>query len=518
MIKFKAALTISFTLSCIILHAQEQDSLDLMQNQIYRQHFENLKSNPVQYVTLPLADFTETTLQFESRDLNMKRAQTAGQITEYGFATDGIYNISEKLRLFGSFNYGFRTEKDLAYNLTAQRTEENFILNPNYLLVPKAGNWETQEYNVIGGASYRLSFFDFGAAVNYENRSSFRDTDPRPGISSADYSGKAFVGFNLGKHQISFFGHLGRKTEEHDIISVNEYISAPSFPDTFVRFSAGYGRIINFPSYSDFVYKTFSRGYGAGYAFRGERDLITLNSDYSKSIETLFTKDAGGAVYFDESLENMKYRLRNYYAEANWLHSGAEKDIISSAHFKSITGDNYSVPEQGQNFRMTLDQAGFSNAVVWKDSRRVILGLNTSASYTDFSAIDLLGITYKYVKSIELNLTANRDLLYSPGFKLNLEAGLNSYIPVSQSLNYTPASSSDLMFNNVIAPDYAYDSATKLGPQFGLNFYSPITAKTNLRIFTSFAALYAISKEFQHQTGYPGTPNLYFNAGISLSY
>src|SRR5690606_29110396 len=97
MIKFKAALTISFTLSCIILHAQEQDSLDLMQNQIYRQHFENLKSNPVQYVTLPLADFTETTLQFESRDLNMKRAQTAGQITEYGFGTDGIYNISEKL-------------------------------------------------------------------------------------------------------------------------------------------------------------------------------------------------------------------------------------------------------------------------------------------------------------------------------------------------------------------------------------------------------------------------------------
>ncbi len=518
MMRYKPALTLSLILSFLAVTAQEKDSLNLMQNRIYRPQFDHLKTNPVQYTDLPLADFTETSLMLSSRDLNLKRTQTAGQITEYGFATDGIFNIHQNLRLFGSFNYAFIKEKELAYNLSSQRTENNMILNPNYLLVPKAGDWESQEYKVTGGASYRLSSFDFGATVNYGNRSSFRDTDPRPGISSADYSGKAFVGFNLGKHQISFFGHLGRKTEEHDIISVNEYINAPSFPDTFVRFSAGYGRIINFPSYSDFVYKTFNRGYGGGYAFQGEHDLITVNSGYSKSIETLFTKDAGGAVYFDESLENMKYRLKNYYAQMQWLRRGAEKDIISNLDLKSITGDNYSVPEQGQNFRMTLDRAELSNAVVWKDRKRVLLGLNTSASYSDFSATDLLGVTYKHIKSFDLQFAANRDLLHSTEFILNLEVGADAYIPLSQSLNYIAASSSDLMFNNVIAPDHAFDSTTKLGPQLTLNFYRPLTARTNLRIFTSFAALYALSSEFQDQTDYSGTPNLRFNAGISLFY
>jgi hypothetical protein len=235
-------------------------------------------------------------------------------------------------------------------------------------------------------------------------------------------------------------------------------------------------------------------------------------------MQDLFEKDASNNTYFEESLEKMKYRLVNYKTDANYWYKGNTMDFMSNVNFQSITGDNYNNAEFGQNYRMTLDRLSSANHFLLRDGKKIKFGASLEGVYNDFSAIDLLGMTYKYVKSLNLNLKFNKDIFYRDTQKINLEIGAMSYFPLSESLTYTPASSNTLLFDNVIKNDHEFDATSKLGPQFGLQFYQKITSKTDLKIFTNFATLFPLTKDFEQNTDYNGNPNLYFNAGISLFY
>lgn len=521
--KFKIFQIVSL-LSFGCASAQLSDSIFVPTNQIYYQQLTRIWDNPIQFSGQKFSDFTETELSAVVKDLNMKRAQTSESSNEFGFKTQGIFNVSEKLRLLGSFNYQFITEKNLGFNLSNGRTEDQFVLNPHYLFVSKKADWETQNYQVNGGLSYKVwKGFEIGALVDYRNQSSFRKSDPRPEITTADYSGKIFGGYRLGKHQLSIFGGLGRKTETYDIKAVNEFTNAPGNPE-YIRFSSGYGRLIYFPSYSDYSYRTIDRNFGGGYAFENQKNFFNVNFSYSKAMQNLYGhtgelhNSTSGETFFKESLEKMKYRLVNYKTDANYWYKGDKMDVMSNVDFQSITGDNYNISEFGQNYRMTLDRLATSNHFLLRDAQKIKFGVSLEGVYNNFSAIDLLGVTYKYVKSLNLNLKFNKDIFYTNTQKVNLEAGAMSYFPLSESLEYIPASSNTVLFDNVIKNDHEFDKVSKLGPQFGVRFYQKITSKTDLKIFTNFATLFPLSNKLEQNTDYNGNPNLYFNAGISLFY
>lgn len=516
--RFKSFYIISF-LSFGWAPAQLNDSIFIPTSQVYYQQLSRIWENPLQFSNQKFSDFTETTLNASVKNLNMKRTQTAEEINEFGFTTQGIFNISDKLRLLGSFDYQFITEKGLGYNLTNERTEDHFVLNPNYLFVPKKANWETQNYHIQGGLSYKIwKGFELGATIDYKNQSSYRRSDPRPDISTADYSGKIFGGYRYKNHQLSIFGGLGRKSETYDLISVNESVNAPANPEYYVRFSNGYGRLIFFPSYADYSYRTIDRNFGGGYSFENQKNFFNINFSYSKKMQDLFEKDASNNSYFEESLEKMKYRLVNYKTDANYWHKGEKTDFISNLNFQSMTGDNYNNAEFGQNYRMTLDRLSTANHFLLREDKKIKFGASLEGIYNDFSAIDLLGMTYKYIKSLNLNLKFNKDIYYRDSQKVNVEIGAMSYFPLSESLTYTPASSNTLLYDTVIKNDHEFDKTSKLGPQLGIQFYQKVTSKTDLKIFTNFATLFPLSKDLEQNTGYKGMPNLYFNAGISLFY
>ncbi|KIC61528.1 DUF6850 family outer membrane beta-barrel protein [Chryseobacterium taiwanense] len=526
--KFKSFYIISF-LSFGCASAQLNDSIFIPTNQIYYQQLNRIWDNPIQFSKQKFSDFTETELSAVVKDLSMRRTQTAESSNEFGFKTQGVFNISKKLRLLGSFDYQFVTEKNLGYNLTNGRTEDQFVLNPNYLFVPKKANWETQNYHVKGGLSYNLwKGLEVGATVDYRNQSSYRKSDPRPEINTADYSGKIFAGYRYLNHQVSIFGGLGRKSDTYDVMAVNEAVNAPANPEYYVRFSNGYGRIVYFPSYGDYGYRTVDRNFGAGYTFENQKNFFNINFSYSKAMQNLYgntgelygtsSTSGTGSVYFAESLEKMKYRLVNYKTDANYWYKGDKIDFMSNVNFQSITGDNYNNAEFGQNYRMTLDRVSTANHFLLREGKKIKFGTTLEGIYNDFSAIDLLGITYKYVKSLNLNLKFNKDIFYRDTQKVNLEIGAMSYFPLSESLTYVPASSNTLLYDNVIKNDHEYDATSKLGPQFGLQFYQKVTSKTDLKIFTNFATLFPLSKDLEKNTDYSGNPSLYFNAGISLFY
>lgn len=505
-------------LSFVGVSAQTGDSINIPTNTLYNATLDKIWENPIQYSKFKVKDFTETELSITIKDLNLKRTQTAEKSNTYEFKTQGIFNISENLRLLGGFDYQFIVEKELGYNLTSERTENQFVMNPHYIFAPKKANWESQKYNVMGGLSYNYSNVDFGAVINYKNNNSFRKSDPRPYINSADYSGKAFLGYHYKNHQISIFAGLGRKTDSYDVDFVFDQNNAPSNEDYFIRFSDGYGRLIFFNSYSNFGYKTINRNAGAGYAYRGEKNLFTINYSYSKSMETLFSKSADGYTYFEESLEKMKYRVKNYQTDANYWHKGNAIEYFGNLNFQSITGDNYSLTELGQNYRMTLDCLALNQSLLWKDNSRTVLGVGLQAVYSDFSARDLLGITDKYVKSLDLNLTVNKDLLKNDKQRVNVALGAKSYFPLSESLEYNPASTTSIFSDNVIKNDYYYDKTSKLGPHIGVQFFQKVASKTDLKIFTNFATLFPINSVMEENVSYNGNPNMIFNAGISLYY
>jgi hypothetical protein len=236
-------------------------------------------------------------------------------------------------------------------------------------------------------------------------------------------------------------------------------------------------------------------------------------------MENLFAKDANGQVFFDENLVAYKYRLITHHADFSYLHQKNEHLFYSEIALNSITGDNYNAIEQGQNYRMTLDEASFRSIYQKTEGKKVKLGLTTQITLQDFSATDLLGVTEKKVKNLSLNIKASKDLYYSPDTKLNLETGINAYFPINSSLSYTKVSSTNVIYEGVIKNDQAYDDTSKIGPEIGVYFYKKINKKNHIKIFTQLNSVIALSNHYQDTIiNYNQKSNFVLSSGISLFY
>lgn len=497
----------------ICADAQINDSIsipDLQGSEVLELHF---MENPVQNDNLKLKDYTQTSVFANFTDAELKRVQTPEKTSSFSFKTKGIYNISPKIRAYGEFNYELLNEENMSYNLSNRRTDEDFVLNPNYLFVPKSSDWENQKYNVKVGGYYRAKNFTFGLTADYKNQSSFRISDPRPAISLADYSGNLFAGYRLGQHQVSVTGGLGRKTENNDVISVNQYINAPANSEYFVRFSNGYGRVIYFPSFREFIYRTNSHNYGAGYSFSSRKTQFNLNYRYHWGMENIYVEDAKSNVYIDPNLVSLKYRETMHKITANVQHQSSYGKWFSDFGAYLKTGDNFNVQENGQNYRLISDLYFANVRFLANDIKSRNWGVTLESRLHDFRAKDLLGVSDKKVNALEVDVKVHRDLFKTVKQKINAEVGVLNYIPLETGLIYNAASSDTSFYQNVMLPDQNYDAEAKTGFTAGLSFYSDFYRNTKLRIFANFASLFATGN-ILNDVG----PKTMFSSGISIYY
>ena len=506
-----------FATLSILSYSQVSDSVFVPEHPYFEGLEAQLWKNPVQQNKTLLKDYTAVTLDFSSRNLQVKRTQTAENTNDIGFQTKGYYHFSKNLKLFGSFDYDFIQEKNLGFTLYSGRSDEDFVMNPNYLFVPKASNWEIQKYRIKGGATYDFSNFTVGALVDYLNQSSFRKTDPRPEIKTADYTGKLFAGFTFGKHQLSAFAGYGRKTDNNDVMAVNELVNTPSNPENFIRFSNGYGRIVNFPSYFEFLYSTVLRNMGGGYRFQNEKLHFNLNYAYSKTMENIYTRSAYNQVYIDQDLEYMKYREIFHEVFGSLVYHSENAKILSDFGAKILTGDNYNIVEQGQNFRKTWDHY-FANFTYLKQGiSGKYYGLKLKSEVNDFRAQDLLGVSDKKVQTLDLGLQFQSELYKNNNQNLNAAIGVNHYFPLQADLAFTQVSSSSTFYDRVILPDHYYDSTSKTGVSAEISFSDRFMKNTSWKIFSKFGAVFAHqSDEVPNQ--YYRNPNVYFQTGITFFY
>ena len=478
----------SFSSSCAL--AQVKDTLLIPQSSLHENYSRVLEQNPLQAENVKLSSYTETTLSHRVVDSGLKRVQTPAKKTQYGFNAKGIYNANENIRLYGKFQYEHLQEKNMGYNLSSRRTDTEPVLNPNYLFVPKASDWETQNYDLFGGASFKVKDLRLGADAYYNAQSSYRKSDPRPAVLTADYGATLRAGYQLGKHLVTLHGGLGRTTENNEVMAVNEYINAPAYPDTYVRFSNGYGRVINFSSYSDFLYQTDHSNFGGGYQFSKGESQLNLNYNYQYDLEKIYGKDANSQVYLDPALLQMKYRTQAHEFTGSYLSRWKNKDILAQFGASIKTGDNYNKVEDGQNYRMTSDKFYLYLQTLSKNKNGLLHGVRFKNDLHFFRAQDLLGTTDKISDSWTLSLSGLKELYQNEKSNLSLELGIKQYLSLKNTLSYNATSSSTLFYDHVIRPDYLYDGLNKTGAFAEISFLGKLKKSSHYKIFANFEGLF----------------------------
>ncbi len=506
--------------SCAV-QAQLTDSLSVPQNVFYNDIRQQFWKNPLFYTTQHLNDFTLTQIEFSQKNLNLKRVQTADKTTQYRFSTQGIYNVKPRLRLFGGFTFDKSSEKGLGYNFSSQRTENQNVLSPNYFFAPRKGNWDNQEYNLDGGFAYQ---FDnnilLGGKALYKNGKNYRTNDPRPEIELSNYGGEIQTGYHFRNHSLIVFAGMSKKTETDNITYVNDAANAPAYPETFTRFSSGYGRIIFNSSYNRYIFNTIDKNLGFGYQYQNNRNSWNASYRYNKSMESFYGKNARGYVYIDDELKQFMYRVISHTTDLNYFYDGVDKDYKLRFSYEKQKGDNFSVRENGQNYRMNLDIFSFNSGVIKKDKNRVVYSFEFGANYMRHKYVDLLGSTDKRLNTLELSAAFNKDLLSKEKNTLNLALGLQHYQALDESLLFIPISTSNLSFaDNVIQPDQAYDATSKLRSNIMLQYQYSLSKTKKLRIFANYNTLVAIGDQYKtYTTDYNTKESTYFNTGISIIY
>jgi len=502
------------------VNAQLADSLFLKENSFYLPLQENLWETPLFFTTQKLADFTQTQIDFTHKNNPIKRVQSADKVTEYGFQTQGIFNIKPKLRLFGDFRYTKSIEKGIGYNLSSGRTEEQNVLAPNYFFAPKKGNWENQTYALNGGFSYEFNnHILLSALAFYENGKMFRTIDPRPQITSSNYGGEIQTGYALKNHHV--FGSVGfyRNTEKLSILYVDDTQNAPVYQETFTRFSSGYGRIIFNSSYSSNITIDRNTNFGGGYQYQNNRNSFSVAYKYNKSMDDFYGRDGNGKIYVDKDLIEFKYKVVSHATKINYFFDGEKFDYKLLLKYTKDQGDNYSVAERGQNYRMNLEKITFETGLIKKENDRVLYSFEIAANYNRHKYVDLLGLTQKKLNTIEIEASLNRDVIALKKNKLNLQIYFQNYTALDEAFLFSSITNGNYFAENVIIPDHGFDVTSKLQSRLLAQHFITLPKNRTLRIFVDYATLIILDKKYEdYIANFETKNNSFFNAGISINY
>lgn len=502
------------------LQAQTADSIALRSNGYYAIIEEQLYDSPLLFTGQNLGNFTQTQLDFQHEDLRFKRVQTAEKLNHYHFRTSGIYNFDPSLRVFGSLQFRKTDEEQVGYTLSHERTHYQEVLTPNYFIAPQKGDWNNQHYQLAGGVTKAFSdHYLLGGSVNYTTEKYIRTVDPRPQTSLHDLGGNLHLGLQFDAHRIYGYAGLRQKTETSSISYVNQWNNAPAYPETYTRFSSGYGRLVYSNTYSNYIFRTLYQRLGAGYHYQNEQQQFYLNYAYEKGMKDLYARDANGNVYINEDLISHKYRTITYSADANYIWHTAHRSYKAQLRWKDLTGDNYSVLEQGQNYRATQQAVGATIGTLSKANGRTHYRLEMYTDYNQNRYIDLLGYTDKKVNSLTSGFILGSDVYFHPTKRVYLEGDLGFYKALDEGLIYNPTTTNNYFANGVIFPDHAYDANSRLQASLLARFSMQLPKQRELGIFANYTAWSALGNAYRRFAPELNTQtSSQFQLGLTITY
>lgn len=515
--KLKKGVILLILMASCAMRAQLADSISVNTSTFYQGIEDNLYHSPLSVAHLHLNDFTATGILFQHKNLGIRRVQSPALVNTYQFQTHGIYNISPKLRLFGKFKFDKYFEQNVKYNLSSERTEQDFVLTPNYFYAPKGGDWENQSFHLKGGLSYKLTHqLWLGAVIQYKNKESYRTIDPRPRIKIAEYAGQFHLGYQFKKHLVSLKAGAAVNRLTGNIMYVDDSQNAPAYPQTFTRFSSGYGRSLFNSSYPNYLTKDDFRLAGLAYRLKGKEYSFFTTYDYQRNTEKFYHRTGTGYVFYDE--ENVEYKYRNTLHKFRlnyYLHHQTNRYHLRIG-YKNQKGENFSVRDQGQNFQSKENHYSLHVAMLKQNDQRLQMDASFQLNYLQKEFIDLLGYTHKKINAIDLKTQINRDLYQSTQHTFNLGVLLEAYLPVKDYLETRPLAEDATFIEEVVMPDHAFDITSYIQPGLTTNYTLKFQEKWNIRFFVNYRMMRFLDNSYRAY--FSGNHNQYVTSGFVITY
>lgn len=518
---FKANKYLSILLLGCAANAQLNDSITLSKNE----HFAEVKSyiweNPMIINQLNLKNYTKTSVNLDFKDLNIKRQQTPEEVLNYNFSSEGLYHFSDKIKVFGDFNFTKQNEKNFGYNLSSNRTEDQMILPTNYYYAPKKADWTNQFYAFTGGIVYDITnAFAIGAKAKYRNESFARKSDPRPKITSNEMGFDGYLSYTLGKSSLQVGGLYNVKDELTTIYYENTYLNPSSDSLYYIKFATGYGYNIYDNTYNKFNNVNTTKGFNLGYTFKTNSQLFSLFYEYSKSMNNFYQKNEFSSNNNTplQTEENVRYKLRTIAHKINGLYiKNFEKDqLIVSAKINLAKQNNFNTRTYTQNYQLKNQNLKLYVNYLKDSHSDSKTGFGTNIILDNLTAKDLLGVTNKQINSVEFSIFANKEFRLNKNNKLfaHIEAG--TYQLIKNQLDYKAITQDQDFANKVIIHDHIYDGTSKLLTKAKLYYDVQLKKGKTLRVNIDYQNLTALKNNKQEQQ-INGT-NHYINTGVSIFY
>lgn len=329
--------------ACLLLgstsFAQENDSIKVTSNEA-EQVIKDLNWQlPVATHSLPIKDYTHTGIYFSHKNNQFSRKQTAEETSRYGFLSEGLYTTENGFRIFGMIDLQKFNEKNLSWNLSDERTDEQQVLSPQYFYVPRAADWDNQQYLIRGGVSKNFGNLTLAAKAELNVNKMARKLDPRPEIKNNQLVGEIQVGYELFEgHQIFVLGSYGRKDKDYSLKYKGRNQDVEENSNTYLRYMAGYGREINNP-YIDFATKRIAEINGYKELFKAAfGDEKVTNDRITKAIATFERTILSPKNRFDKFISGKSDELTDQEIEG--LHLFRTKARCINCHNTAYFSDN----------------------------------------------------------------------------------------------------------------------------------------------------------------------------------
>lgn len=515
--KFRALL-IFFIFKTI--SAQSQDTITVANHLIDTPVKNQIFKYPITFTNQNIKDFTFTEVKYEYQKNQFARTQIANEINTYQFLAQGYYTTKSKWQLFGNLAIRKINEKDLGWVLSDDRSEEQEVIAPHYFLVPRKGNWNNQQYRLNGGFSKEITNrISVSAKMNYNAEKYARNIDPRPQIIVRQIGGEVQLGYQIAQsHKGFIFGGYTQKDKDYSYMYKNTQLNVESYPDTYLRFNAGYGRIINFlrSSYgaSTFHYKDSHIKTGLGYNFSNKNNIFTALYYNKKENNNLYN-----SVYTTTEDEKYKFETKGNHIELFAFNRWEDKQLKTTFKYDQSNASNYDVKSRGINFKNSLNSINLQTSFSKRTNTFITYLLGLDLIYQKNKYNDILATSTIELNSLNTGIYASKEFAFKKS-KINATINLNLYLPLPSQLNYydTSGGTNSRFFNEVIIHDYVISTTNYFAPSYRLEYCYTMKKNKTVVLFTNFREKIALKKQTTDYTNINTKNTYWIQMGVQLNY
>ena len=210
--------------------------------------------------------------------------------------------------------------------------------------------------------------------------------------------------------------------------------------------------------------------------------------------------------------------INEHFAYANFMTKFDNNTINARLDFSRKDGENYDVSIGGMNYQNRLQNLNLDVNLANRDLTKMNYFLGFKTSYNQNKYYDALAIYTMKIKSLDLGIYGNKDILLENNSKFNIGLAFNYYALLDSYFDYTKVTgiNEDTFYNNVAAYHYAYNTTDHLDASTTIRYILPFKNNKTIEFYTQLKGIFATDKS---NFAIINTDNTYLaNFGIQLNY